>query len=197
MAVKIRQKTFRQKIKEPDEFITFSQRSLQYIRENTKTILLVSALGVAVIASTGFFIKWNAAKKGAFFSKTHEEVMVANSNFNANQYDEASKVFTEITKDIEKLSLFNEIAQVGIGYSLMEKKEYDKSIIIFEELIARTDFQYPKEELYKNLALLYKTTGKDDKAVEIYQKLIQLYPQSKDIDTYMNKLSKSGKFQHP
>ncbi len=197
MAVKIRQKSFRQRLKKPDEFISFSARALQYVKENYRAIVLVSTLTVAAIVSIGFFIKWYTTQRMEFFSKTYEEVMVANSNFSDNQYDEASKLFSKITKDNKQSSLFNEIAQVGIGYSLMEKKEYEKSIKIFEDLIGRVDFQYPKEELYKNLALLYEKTGKDDKAIETYQKLVELYPQSSDIATYMNKLAKSSQFKHP
>jgi tetratricopeptide (TPR) repeat protein len=197
MAVKIRQKTFRQKIKEPDEFISFSQRALQYIKENSRVIVIVSAIVVLIIVSIGFFIKSYTTQKVAFFSKKYEEVMHANSIFTNNQYDESSQLFSSITKDGEQSSLFSEIAEVGIGYSLMEKKEYDKSIKIFEDLLGRLDFQYPKEELYKNLALLYEKTGKDDKAIEIYTKLVELYPKSTEIAMYMNKLAKSSQFQHP
>jgi|TARA_B100001971_G_scaffold152051_1_gene141251 tetratricopeptide (TPR) repeat protein len=197
MAVKIRQKTFRQKIKEPDEFISFAERALRYIKGNSRNIFFISTLAVLIIASIAFFIQWYATQQTAFFSKTYKELMLANNNFNDNQYDEASGMYSKITKDHKKSSLFNEIALVGTGYSFMEKKEYDKSIKIFEDLVERVDFQYPKEELYKNLALLYEKTGKDDKAIEIYQKLVELYPQSTDIPLYMNKLVKSSKFQHP
>ena len=197
MAVKIRRKTFRQKIKEPDEFISFAERALKYSKENSRNIFIISTLTVLIIASIGFFINWYTTQRTDFFSKTYKELMLANNNFDDNQYDEASEIYSEITKDHEQSSLFNEIAMVGTGYSLMEKKEYDKSIKIFEDLVGRVDFKYPKEELYKNLALLYEKTGNDTKAIEIYQKLVELYPQSNDIPLYMNKLAKSGKFQHP
>ncbi len=197
MAVKIRRKTFRQKIKEQDEFISFSQKTLLYVKKNSGTILLVSALAAAVIASIGFFINWSSNQKRAFFSKMYDDIMLANNNFKDNQYDEASKLFSTIKKDNEKSGLFKEIAEVGIGYSHMEKKEYDESIKIFEDLVGRVDLQYPKEELHKNLALLYEKTGKEDMAVEIFKKIVELYPQSSDIAIYMKKLSKSGQFKHP
>ena len=197
MAVKIRQKTFRQKIKEPDEFISFAERSLNYIKENLRNIFFISILGVLIIVSIGFYIQWYTNQRTAFFSKTYNQLMLANSNFEDDKYDEASKLYSEITKDHEQSSMFTEIALVGRGYSLMEKKEYDKSILIFEDLVGRVNFQYPKKELYKNLALLYEKTRNDTKAIEIYQKLVELYPQSNDIPLYMNKLAKSGKFQHP
>jgi|TARA_B100002003_G_scaffold77771_1_gene72771 tetratricopeptide (TPR) repeat protein len=197
MAVKIRRKTFRQKIKEPDEFISFAERALKYSKENSRNIFIISTLTVLIIASIGFFINWYTTQRTDFFSKTYKELMLANNNFDDNQYDEASEIYSEITKDHEQSSLFNEIAMVGTGYSLMEKKEYDKSIKIFEDLVGRVDFKYPKEELYKNLALLYEKTGKDEKAIGIYQKLVELYPQSNYIPLYMNKLAKSAKFQHP
>lgn len=197
MVVKIRGKTFRQKLKGPDEFISFNQRALQYIKENTRKIILVFTFTVIVIVSIGFFIKWYAAQREAFFSKTYEEVMLANSTFSNNQYDVAVKLFEEIAEENDQSSLFNEIAQVGIGYSLMENKEYEKSIKIFEDLVARSYFQYPREELYNTLAILYEKTGKHEKTIEIYQKLVAFYPQSNDIALYLSKIEKSGQFQHP
>ena len=190
MALKIRRKTFRKKIKEPDEFISFNQRALQYVKENFRTIAVVFTVALVIILSTGFFIKRSRDQKKAFFYKTYEEIMLANRSFNDNKYKDASELFVEIIEQNNKSSLFNEVAQVGLGYSLMESKNYDKSIKIFEDLIARDDFQYPKEELYKNIAILYKKTGKLNKAVEVYRKLMELFPDSIDFSSYHNKIFK-------
>lgn len=192
MVVKIRRKTFRKKLKEPDEFISFYQRAFKYIKENSRTIALISTLAVIIILSIGFFFKWNAAQSEAFFAEMYEDVMLANRNFTDNQFDQALKSFEEIIGQNDKSSLFNEIAQVGLGYSLMENKEYEKSIKLFEYLVASSDFQYPKEELYNSLAILYEKTGKEQKAFKIYQKLVELYPQSSDIPFYNNKIEESG-----
>lgn len=193
MAIKIRRKTFRQKIKEPDEFISFSEKTLGFLKENINTIAIVSFVFVVIVFSVGIFIQRSKAQKEEFFKEMYDEIMLANSNFSDGLYDIAEKSFEEIIQKSDKLSIFNEIAKVGLGYAYMDNREYEKAIKLFEELASRDDLQYPKEELYKNITILYEKTGKTEKAIEIYNKLITLYPDSLDIANYRHKASIIGK----
>lgn len=189
MAIKIRRKTFRQKIKEPDEFISFSEKTMGFFKENINTIAIVSFVFVVIVFSAGIFIQRSTAQKEEFFKEMYDEIMLANSNFSNGLYDIAEKSFEEIIQKSDKSSIFNEVAQIGLGYTYMDNGEYDKSIKLFEELTSRDDLQYPKEELYRNIAILYRKTGKTEKAIEIYNKLIALYPGSVDIENYRHKAS--------
>ncbi len=183
MALRIKRKIFRKKIKEPDEFLLHSKKALLYFRENSKKIIVISLILFVVILSTGMFIKRFRNQKAELFNRMHNEMMLANNNFKDGQYDESEAIFGKIIQGSDQSSLFNEIAQVGLGYTFIEKKEYDRSIKLLEDLIARDKFQYPKEELYKNLVILYKKTGENDKAIEVYQKLKLLYP---DTDAFIS-----------
>ena len=196
MATKIRQKTFRQKLKKPDEFLSTSEKVLGYIKSNYKSVISYLVLFLVILISVHFTVKISKAKKEAFYNKMYNDMIAANSNFKENELDKAEKLFNEVIRN-EKSSLFNEIARVSLGYTHMENKAYDKSILIFDELVSKDDLGYPKEELYKSLATLYEMTGKEKKAVEIYQKLISLYPTSTDLPSYIRKLGDSAKFQHP
>tara|TARA_Y100000031_G_scaffold148905_1_gene185870 strand:+ start:183 stop:773 length:591 start_codon:yes stop_codon:yes gene_type:complete len=196
MATKIRQKTFRQKLKKPDEFISTSAKVLGYLKKNYKSVISSLVLFLVILISVHFIVKRSKAKKEAFYNKMYDDMIAANSNFKENELDKAEKLFNEVIRN-EKSSLFNEIARVSLGYTHMENKAYDKSIAIFDELVSKDDLGYPKEELYKSLATLYEMTGKEKKAVEIYQKLISLYPTSTDLPSYIRKLGDSAKFKHP
>lgn len=178
MGAKIRKKSFRKKIKKPDEFLLISNRILAYMRGNVKTIIAVSLVLVLLILSTGLFIRHLTTQKAEFFNRTFEDIMLANSNFKDKQYDKSEKLFKKVIQGTDASSFFNEISQVGLGYTYMDKGEFDKSIKLLEDLIAKNNLQYPKEELYKNLAVSYKKIGNEDMAAEIYKKLAISYPDS-------------------
>ncbi len=176
-------------MKEPDEFISFTQRALIFAKDNTMSIVSGLLAVSVVIFGVLYYFKYSGSQKEAFFNQLNEKVSLANKDFNAGKFEEARKKFEQILEDSHKYPLFNEIATVGIAYSQMNNDDYLKSIQLFEELIARTNLQYPGEELHRTLARLYEKTGTKDKAIEMYNKLIQTYPNSAEISIYIDKLS--------
>lgn len=189
MALKIRQKSFRQKMKGPDEFISFTQKALSYSKENYKIVASGFIAIFIAIFLVGFFVNKSKVQKTESFNTMYEEMMMANLNYHSGKYDKAQEKFEHIIQTSEKSSLFNDIAQVGLGYTYINDKQYDKAIELFEELTAREDLQYPKEELFKILAMVHEDNGNNSKAMEIYKKLILQYPQSTEIPTYKHKIS--------
>ncbi len=176
MSIRIKKKPFKKKIKEPDKFVIFSQKVLAFAKGNSKAILIVSLALIIIIASSGIIITRYKAQKEDFFLGMYEDIINANKNYAQGNYNEAQKIYEKIIQESEKSNLFNDIALVGLGYTLIDKGEYDRSISLIEDLVSRDKLQYPKEELYKNLLFLYRKTGAEAKAKETYDKLMALFP---------------------
>ncbi len=189
MPIRIKKKPFKKKIKEPDKFVILSQKVLSFAKENSKAIFVVSLALIIIIASSGIFITRYKAKNEDFFLGMYDDIINANKNYAEGNYNEAQKIFEKVIQESEKSSLFNDIALVGLGYTLIDKGEYDRSISLIEDLVSRDKLQHPKEELYKNLLFLYRKTGAEAKAKETYDKLLALFPGS-DIILNNNQLAK-------
>lgn len=188
MAYKIRQKSFRQAMKQPDEFVSATQKTLLYLQENIKAVSIVGIAVIAVILSVVMFFQRSKAQNEEHLSDLYAKISQANYSYNDGKYDEAAKYFQEIIDIKDKPGMVGEIALVGLGYTYMDSNK-DESIKLFEELIAREDFEYPKEELMKNLAILYESTGKKDLAIEKYKRIVELFPESTEVAYYKSKIA--------
>ena len=178
MAIRIKKKPFKKKIKEPDKFVIYSQNVLAFAKENGKAILIVSLALIIIIATAGILRTRYKAQKEDFFLGMYEKIINANKKYARGNYNEAQKIFEKVIQESEKSSLFNDIAIVGLGYTFIDQGEYERSISLIEDLVSRENLQHPKEELYKNLLFLYRKTGAEDKAKETYDKLLALFPRS-------------------
>ena len=178
MSIRIKKKPFKKKIKEPDKFEILTQKALIFAKENGKAILIFSVALIIITALSGILITRYKAKKEDFFLGMYEDIINANKDYAQGNYNEAQKIYEKVIEESEKSSLFNDIALVGLGYTLIDKGEYDRSISLMEDLVSREKLQHPKEELYKNLLFLYRKTGAEDKAKETYDKLLALFPNS-------------------
>ena len=190
MPIRIKKKPFKKKIKEPDKFVILSQKVLSFAKENSKAIFVVSLALIIIIASSGIFITRYKAQKEDFFLGMYDDIINANKNYAEGNYNEAQKIFEKVIQESEKSSLFNDIALVGLGYTLIDKGDYDRSISLIEDLVSREKLQHPKEELYKNLLFLYRKTGAEAKAKETHDKLMALFPGS-DINLNDSQLFKA------
>src|SRR5512139_2343111 len=191
MAVK--KKIIKKKLKEPDEFISFTDHAFRFISGHYKRIMTgVVILGVLVVA---FFLfqRWEEKKEAEAylpFSAALELYQMLNSPYREGSpvdYKNLIEKFDEvITKfpgtSSAKLSLLYK------GNLLLKLEEFDEAIKAYETFLQKAG----KEKFYRLLAmegLGYAHEGKKEyeKAVEAYEGMLKMGEGLQVANAYLGK----------
>ena len=206
-------------LKKPDEFITLSNRTLNWTRENYKSVVW-GISGIILIAAVYF---------GYSAYRSHQENQAHDKYFSSQeQSDQAQKL-----KQLEGLvrdypgTQGAHLAMISIANVYYQKKEFPKAITYYQMALEKGGFQedtvtlikenlayayeekgdYPsavktyneitqgketfqKEEAMMSLARVYQKMGKKDEAKKTYQDFMRTYPNSVYANLVRNQLSK-------
>jgi tetratricopeptide (TPR) repeat protein len=152
MAKKRMSRAIKKKLKEPDEFITFSAKILNFVAENKNRVLIISVVFLIIISMLigirGYFIK---SEKKAFtlMAKSMAEYRTAlkeNKNNSALQ-----EVYNNLNGILDKYSVMHakKFAKVYLANISFQNKDFEKAIELYTD--ALNDFS--NDPLIKNLIL--------------------------------------------
>src|SRR4030042_3164734 len=172
-------KIIKKRLKAPDEFISFTEKTFIFISHHSKSIALGGIIVFVLILSIFFYQRWerkneeNAYQLFNLAVGMHQAVSTPNRKELIQEYKNVLEKFKEV---IEKYpsTLPGKISLLYQGNLHLRFGEYEEAIQSYESFLQKVG----KEKLYRSFALEglgYSFEGKKDyeKAINEYQKIIQ------------------------
>jgi len=224
-------KITKKKLKEPDEFITVTQRTLQFVRAHLRKIGAAGLIIAVIVLSVLFFRMWEEKKEaeasqklnaamevyqkvsspyregspleyknalGGFeelikqFPKTSAGklslIFKGNIHFKVGEFDEAIKAYQAFLEKGGKERLYRLFALEGLGYACEGKKDYEKAIDAYRQIIA-TGETFQLGDAHLSLGRCYEKLGKNKEAVESYRAYLKTTPKSEMNNAVLRKIS--------
>lgn len=229
--MKVKKKITKKKLKQPDEFISFTERSYLFIGEHIKKIGVGAILVLVLVSSFFLFRMWDQRKEDeanqkfmlaleayqmvsspyregspADYKKAlegFEEVIKAYSRTSSgkhsliykggihlrlSEFDEAINAYDTFLRKAGKERLYQLFAFEGLGYAHEGKKDYEKAVKAYQEIIKLGE-KYQWAGIHLSLARCYEKLGKNDEALENYKVFLKASPKSLSNNSVLKKVS--------
>jgi predicted negative regulator of RcsB-dependent stress response len=166
-------------LREPDEFITFSGKMLQYGREHTRVVaILVIILVICVIGAAGVYTYQKQRK-----DQSHEMFEQAYRNYRAvtlssnppskEQLEQVFKQFDGIAKEYGSL-LSGEMALLYSGHVLYKMKDFKGALERYEKMKSTHVAQSGLSSMLKyHIAMTYFALKDYEQAKSLFEQLSQ------------------------
>lgn len=220
-----RVKITRKSIKEPDQFLSTSEKMLIFCSEH-KSKLIGGALA-AVLIFTGlvgfrYYQNVNTQKMEALLFEMQEikskadpkepgkstsqmnevlerfgegsqkqraRLLLANTYFQNNQFDQAIPVYSEVVEKSRPGEIHRILARVALAYAHEGKKEYSKAIEILKSVLEEKS-DYPLFEIYLSLARCYELNQDSKNALLILREMKVKFPSHPQINLIEGRIKK-------
>jgi tetratricopeptide (TPR) repeat protein len=229
--MKVKKKITKKKLKQPDEFISFTEKSYLFISHHIKKIIIGTILVLVLILSFFLFRMWDQRKEDeanqkfilaleayqmvsspyregspAEYKKVlegFEEVIKTYSrtssakssliykggiHLSLGEFDEAINAYDAFLKKAGKEKLYQLFALEGLGYGHEGKKDYEKAVKAYQEIIKLGE-KYHWAGVHLNMARCYEKLGKTDEALENYRTFLKVSPKSSSSNAILRKIS--------
>ncbi len=173
-------KIIKKKLKEPDEFISFTEQIYLFVSHHAKPIALGAAIVVILLFVTFLFQAWNKKKtEGAdrMFSDAMETYQMISSPYreaSPQEYKSAMEKFNEVIATFPKTES-GKLAVLYKGNIHLRLGELDEAIKAYNSYLEKAG----QEKLYRAFAMeglgyAYEDKKDYEKAVQAFQKVIDL-----------------------
>lgn len=229
--MKVKKRITKKRLKQPDEFLSFTEQSYLFIGKHIRKIGFFLILILMILSSLYLFRMWNQKKEdeanqkfillletyqvlsspyressAADYKKTlegFEELLKAYPHTTAGktsliykggihlrlgEFDEAIRTYEASLKKAGKERLYRFLSLEGLGYAHEGKREYEKAVAAYQEII-RSDDQYDWTGVRLNLARCYEKMGKKEEALENYRAFLKTSPKSITTNSVLKKIS--------
>jgi tetratricopeptide (TPR) repeat protein len=187
-----KRKIIKKKLKEPDEFISFTEQAFLFVKGHLKTIATGGILLFLILLSLFLFQKWEEKKEGDAdqkFGSALEIYQMMNSPYregSPSEYKTLLEKFDEVITTFPRTSS-GKFSLLYKGNIRLRLGEFDEAIKEYQSFLQKAR----KEKLYRLFAmegLGYAYEGKKDyeKASEAYQKIIEIGESFQLSDAYLN-----------
>ncbi len=173
-------KIIKKKLKEPDEFITLTERAYLFATQHSKSIALGASVVLVLVLFIFFFQKWektNAEEANRMFNSAVETYQTVSSPYREGSPQEYKNILERFNEVITKYPKTpgGKFALLYGGNIHLRLGEFDEAIKAYESYLEKAG----KEKLYRAFAmegLGYSYEGKKDygKAIQAYQKVVDL-----------------------
>ncbi len=177
--VKVKKIT-KKKLKEPDEFITFAQKSLLFITQHRKQIVVGGVILILLILSILIYQRGERKKeKEAYlkFTTAVEVYHVAISPYREIESSQFKHILTLFDEVITKFSSTSsgKLSHLYKGHIHLNLGEFDEAIKSYQTFLEK----WRREKLFKifaweGLGYAYEGKGDFEKALNPYQKVLEL-----------------------
>src|SRR4030042_4300783 len=173
-------KIIKRKLKEPDEFITLTEKAYLSVTQHAKSIAVGAGVVLVLLLFVFFFQKWgkkNTEDAYQMLSSVLETYQMVSSPYREGSPQEYKIILERFNEVITKFPKTpgGKLAVLYKGNVHSRLAEFDEAIKAYESYLEKAG----KEKLYRAFAmegLGYSYEGKRDyeKAIDAYQKLIDL-----------------------
>jgi tetratricopeptide (TPR) repeat protein len=229
--MKVKKKITKKKLKQPDEFISFTEKAFLFINLHLKKILVGGVLISVLVISFFLFKMWENRKEEAAVQKFSLAVEVyqtvsspyregtpaeykntmekfdeiiktfpgtssgkisllykGNLHLRIGEPDEAIKSYQAFLEKAGKERLYRLFALEGLGYAYEGKKDYERAVKTYEEIIQLGESYY-WTGAHLNLARSYEKLGKKAEALENYNAFLKVSNKSSSTHSVLRKIS--------
>jgi tetratricopeptide (TPR) repeat protein len=184
-------KIIKKKLKEPDEFISFTERAYIFVTHHSKSIATGGIIVLILILTIFFFQSWekkseeNAYQMFSLAVGTYQVVSAPSQEGSPENYKNVLEKFNEVIKKFPKTSS-GKLSILYKGNLHLRLGEVEEAIKAYESFLQKAG----KERLYCSFALEglgYSYEGKKDyeKAINAYQKILQLGENFQSTNAYL------------
>lgn len=178
--MKVKKKITKKKLKQPDEFIGFTERTFHFFNKHMKKVALATLFFVVLFLAIFLFRMWDQKKedeanqKFAFALELYQRVSSPHQEGSPVEYQNALDGFEELVRKYPKTSS-GRISLIYKGSIHLRRSEFDEAIKAYESFLQRGG----KEKLFRLLALEglgYALQGKKDyeNALKAFQEIVKL-----------------------
>jgi tetratricopeptide (TPR) repeat protein len=171
-------KIIKKKLKEPDEFITFTEKTFLFITHHSKPIAVGGVIVLILLLSIFFFQRWEKKNEESAYQmfnlavETYQMVSAPNREGSLQEYKNVLEKFNEVLTKFPRTS-FGKLSILYKGNIHLQVGEFEEAIKAYESFLQKVR----KEKLYRSFAmegLGYSFEGKKDyeKAMSTYQKVV-------------------------
>jgi tetratricopeptide (TPR) repeat protein len=175
-----RKKIIKKKLKQPDEFITLTEKAFLFITHQYKKIAIGGLLLLVIVLSIFIFQTWQEKKEGEAYQKLSsalEIYQMANSPYREGAPTEYKNVLGKLDEIITQFprTPSGKISLLYKGNVHLRLGEFDEAVKAYQTFLQKGG----EEKLYRLFAmegLGYAYEGKKDyeKASDAYQKIVHM-----------------------
>jgi tetratricopeptide (TPR) repeat protein len=186
-----RRKIIKKKLKEPDEFISFSEQAFIFVKGHLRTIATGGMILLLILLSIFLFQKWEEKKEADAYQKfdsAMEGYVTLNSpnrEASISEYKNLLEKFDEVVKEFPRTSS-GKFSLLYIGNLHLHLGEFDEAIKAYQAFLQKAG----KEKLYRyfgmeGLGYAYEEKKDYEKALEAYQKILEIGDRSQMAEPYL------------
>jgi tetratricopeptide (TPR) repeat protein len=187
-----KRKIIKKKLKEPDEFITITERTFIFIKKHLKPIFTGGIIVLFILLTAFFYQKWARSKEedaGLKLNLAVEAYQMASSPYREGtpqDYKNVLKKFDEVITKFPRTSS-GKLSLLYEGDIHLQLGEFEEAIKAYQTFLQKGG----KEKLYRLFAtegLGYAYEGKKDyeKALNAFQKIVDMGESLQLADAYLN-----------
>lgn len=175
-----RRKIIKKKLKEPDEFISFTEQAFIFVKGHLKKIATGGIVLFLILLSIFLFQKWEEKKEGDAYQKfdsameIYQVLNTPNREASISEYKNLLEKFDEVIKEFPRTSS-GKFSLLYVGNIHLHLGEFDEAIKAYQAFLQKTG----KEKLYRyfgmeGLGYAYEEKKDYEKALEAYQKILEI-----------------------
>jgi tetratricopeptide (TPR) repeat protein len=187
-----KKKITKKKLKEPDEFVTFTEKTFLYITQHLRPIATGGIIVLILLLSIYIFYRWEAKKEGEAqqkFNLAVETYQIVSSPYregSIQEYKDVLKKFDEVTTKFPRTSS-GKLSILYKGNIHLRLREFEEAIKAYQTFLQKGG----GEKLYRLFALEglgYAYEGKKDyeKALTTFQKIVEMGESFELANAYLN-----------
>ena len=165
-------KISRKQLKQPDEFISSTQKALLFIGHHSRKVAVAGVIVFIVLLSLFLYQKWEKGKEEGAYRKFNLALQVYQNDAQKSEYKNAIAKFDEVIAESPG-TFWGKLALLYKGNVLLQMGSFEEAIGAYNAFLQKAG----KKKIYRLFALEglgYAYEGKKDyqKALEAFQKII-------------------------
>ena len=185
-------KIIKKKLKEPDEFITFTERTFLFITHHSKPIAVGGVIVLILLLSIFFFQRWEKKNEESAYQmfnlavETYQMVSTPYREGSLQEYKNVLEKFNGVLTKFPRTS-FGKLSILYKGNIHLHLGEFDEALKAYQTFLQKAG----KEKLYRYFAVegsAYAYEGKKDyeKALNAYQEILKMGEGVQSADATLN-----------
>lgn len=129
-------------------------------------------------------------KFGDGSQKQRAQLMIADFNFQKNQFDKAITLYSDIVANSATGELNRDLAQRGLAYAFEGKKEFKKAIEAYKSMVDRKSFSLPLFPVYMDLSRNYELDNDKKNALLLLREMINKFRNVRELEQINQQISR-------